>query len=63
MPLRKRLENLSVGHKLLVALLVLLAAVLLVANLAFISAATGFHARASPRRRCTRWANCLPRRN
>lgn len=39
MSLRQRLENLPVGRKLLVALLVLLAAVLLVANLAFISAA------------------------
>jgi len=39
MPLRQRLENLPVGRKLLVALLALLAAVLLVANLAFISAA------------------------
>ncbi|MHC5348996.1 sensor histidine kinase [Metapseudomonas furukawaii] len=37
--LRKRLENLSVGRKLLAALLVLLATVLLIANLAFISAA------------------------
>lgn len=37
--LRQRLENLPVGHKLLAALLVLLAAVLLLANLAFISAA------------------------
>ncbi len=39
MTLRQRLENLPVGRKLLVALLVLLMAVLLVANLAFISAA------------------------
>jgi PAS domain S-box-containing protein len=39
MPLRHTLENLSVGQKLLSALLVLLATVLLVANLAFISAA------------------------
>ncbi|MVW74803.1 sensor histidine kinase [Pseudomonas xionganensis] len=39
MHLRQRLENLPVGRKLLVALLALLAAVLLVANLAFISAA------------------------
>lgn len=39
MSLRHSLENLSVGRKLLSALLVLLAAVLLVANLAFISAA------------------------
>ncbi|MDH1262198.1 ATP-binding protein [Pseudomonas sp. GD03944] len=39
MPLRQRLENLPVGRKLLAALLVLLATVLLVANLAFISAA------------------------
>ncbi|MBU2323240.1 MAG: PAS domain-containing sensor histidine kinase, partial [Gammaproteobacteria bacterium] len=39
MPLRQRLENLPVGRKLLAALLVLLTAVLLVANLAFISAA------------------------
>ncbi|WP_372874140.1 ATP-binding protein [Pseudomonas sp.] len=39
MRLRQRLENLSVGRKLLAALLVLLAAVLLMANLAFISAA------------------------
>jgi PAS domain S-box-containing protein len=37
--LRQRLENLPVGRKLLAALLVLLATVLLVANLAFISAA------------------------
>jgi PAS domain S-box-containing protein len=37
--LRHRLKNLSVGRKLLVALLALLATVLLVANLAFISAA------------------------
>jgi hypothetical protein len=37
--LRQRLENLPVGQKLLAALLVLLAAVLLVANLTFISAA------------------------
>lgn len=39
MPLRQRLDNLPVGRKLLAALLVLLAAVLLMANLAFISAA------------------------
>ncbi len=39
MTLRQHLENLPVGRKLLVALLVLLAAVLLVSNLAFISAA------------------------
>ncbi|NQD93392.1 PAS domain-containing protein [Pseudomonas sp. CrR25] len=39
MPLRQRLENLPVGRKLLAALLVLLAAVLVAANLAFISAA------------------------
>ena len=39
MPLRQRLENLPVGRKLLAALLVSLATVLLVANLAFISAA------------------------
>ncbi len=39
MILRQRLENLPVGRKLLAALLVLLATVLLVANLAFISAA------------------------
>jgi signal transduction histidine kinase/HAMP domain-containing protein len=39
MTLRQRLENLPVGRKLLAALLVLLATVLLVANLAFISAA------------------------
>ncbi len=39
MPLRQRLENLPVGRKLLVALIVLLSAVLLVANLVFISAA------------------------
>ncbi len=39
MPLRQRLENLPVGSKLLAALLVLLSTVLLVANLAFISAA------------------------
>jgi hypothetical protein len=39
MPLRQRLEDLPVGRKLLAALLMLLAAVLLVANLAFISAA------------------------
>ncbi|MDZ4338415.1 MAG: ATP-binding protein [Pseudomonas sp.] len=39
MPLRQSLENLPVGRKLLVALLALLATVLLVANLAFISAA------------------------
>ena len=39
MRLRQRLENLPVGRKLLAALLVLLAAVMLVANLAFISAA------------------------
>jgi hypothetical protein len=39
MRLRQRLENLPVGRKLLAALLVLLAAVLLMANLAFISAA------------------------
>ena len=37
--LRQRLDNLPVGRKLLAALLVLLAAVMLVANLAFISAA------------------------
>ena len=37
--LRQRLENLSVGRKLLAALLVLMATVLLIANLAFISAA------------------------
>ena len=37
--LRQRLDNLPVGHKLLAALLVLLLAVLLLANLAFISAA------------------------
>jgi len=39
MTLRQRLENLPVGRKLLLALLVLLAAVLLVSNLTFISAA------------------------
>ena len=39
MPLRQRLENLPVGQKLLAALLMLLATVLLVANLTFISAA------------------------
>ncbi|HUE94500.1 ATP-binding protein [Pseudomonas sp.] len=39
MPLRQHLENLPVGRKLLAALLALLATVLLVANLAFISAA------------------------
>ncbi|MGH8436250.1 MAG: ATP-binding protein [Pseudomonas sp.] len=39
MTLRKRLENLPVGRKLLAALLALLTTVLLVANLAFISAA------------------------
>ncbi|VXD02691.1 PAS domain-containing sensor histidine kinase [Pseudomonas sp. 8Z] len=39
MTLRQRLENLPVGRKLLAALLVLLSAVLLVANLTFISAA------------------------
>jgi len=39
MTLRQRLENLPVGHKLLAALLVLLGTILLVANLAFISAA------------------------
>ncbi|WP_213875176.1 ATP-binding protein [Pseudomonas sp. dw_358] len=39
MPLRQRLENLPVGQKLLAALLALLATVLLVANLTFISAA------------------------
>ena len=39
MTLRRRLENLPVGRKLLVALLVLLCAVMLLANLAFISAA------------------------
>jgi hypothetical protein len=39
MRLPQRLENLPVGRKLLAALLVLLAAVLLMANLAFISAA------------------------
>lgn len=39
MTLRQRLENLPVGRKLLAALLALLATVLLVANLAFISAA------------------------
>ncbi|HBX57505.1 ATP-binding protein [Pseudomonas sp. UBA2684] len=39
MSLRQRLENLPVGRKLLVALLALLATVLVVANLAFISAA------------------------
>jgi PAS domain S-box-containing protein len=39
MSLRQRLENLPVGRKLLAALLALLATVLLVANLAFISAA------------------------
>ncbi|MBB3104196.1 sensor histidine kinase [Azomonas macrocytogenes] len=38
MTLRQRLENLPVGRKLLVAMLVLLTAVLLTANLAFISA-------------------------
>lgn len=38
MTLRQRLENLPVGRKLLVALLVLLAATLLAANLTFISA-------------------------
>ena len=37
--LRQRLDNLPVGRKLLAALLVLLATVLLVANLTFISAA------------------------
>ena len=39
MTLRQRLENLPVGRKLLIALLVLLAALLLVSNLTFISAA------------------------
>lgn len=39
MILRQRLENLPVGRKLLLALLVLLAAVLLISNLTFISAA------------------------
>ena len=39
MSLRQRLENLPVGRKLLIAPLVLLAAVLLVSNLTFISAA------------------------
>jgi len=39
MGLRQRLENLPVGRKLLAALVILLAAVLLLANLAFISAA------------------------
>ncbi|MBO6279015.1 MAG: HAMP domain-containing protein [Pseudomonas sp.] len=39
MPLRQRLENLPVGQKLLAALLALLATVLLVANLTFISVA------------------------
>ena len=39
MPLRQRLENLPVGQKLLAALLMLLATVLLVANFTFISAA------------------------
>ena len=39
MPLRQRLENLPVGQKLLAALLVLLATVMLVANLTFISVA------------------------
>ncbi|SEP87813.1 PAS domain S-box-containing protein [Azotobacter beijerinckii] len=39
MGLRQRLENLPVGRKLLAALIVLLATVLLLANLAFISAA------------------------
>ncbi|HLV19120.1 MAG TPA: hypothetical protein VKY70_16810, partial [Pseudomonas sp.] len=39
MSLQRRLDNLPVGRKLLAALLVLLATVLLVANLAFISAA------------------------
>lgn len=39
MSLRQRLENLPVGQKLLAALLVLLVTILLVANLAFISAA------------------------
>ncbi|WXL24989.1 ATP-binding protein [Ectopseudomonas mendocina] len=39
MLLRQRLENLPVGRKILVALLALLATVMLVANLAFISAA------------------------
>lgn len=39
MPLRQRLENLPVGQKLLTALLALLATVLLVANLTFISVA------------------------
>ena len=39
MPLRQRLENLPVGQKLLAALLVLLATVLVVANLTFVSVA------------------------
>ncbi|MAB97452.1 MULTISPECIES: sensor histidine kinase [Pseudomonas] len=39
MTLRQRLENLPVGRKLLAALLILLATVLITANLAFISAA------------------------
>lgn len=39
MTLRQRLDNLSVGQKLLAALLVLLVTILLVANLTFISAA------------------------
>ena len=39
MTMRQKLDNLPVGQKLLAALLVLLAATLLMANLAFISAA------------------------
>ena len=49
MPLRQRLENLPVGQKLLTALLALLATVLLVANLTFISVAYWSSHESTPR--------------
>lgn len=52
MNLRQRLDNLPVGQKLLAALLILLATVLLVANLAFISAAYWISRESVAPRRC-----------
>ena len=63
MKLRQRLENLPVGRKLLLALLVLLAAVLLVSNLTFISAAYWISRQSVARKPCTRLANSSPPRS
>lgn len=56
MPLRQRLENLPVGQKLLAALLVLLATVLVVANLTFVSVAYWISTKAPLPKRCKHWA-------